>query len=103
MFQCSARNETGAKMLTKAEMINILVDLHMVEQSVAYRAYTNDSALLIYNEAAKQVYKKYGTDSLSFHHSYNRNLKNFALMNEIYGAVVDSLSFREAMSRSLVK
>lgn len=103
MFQCGSATETGAKMLTKGEMINILVDLHVLEQSIAYRSYTGDSALRIYNEAAKEVYRKHAIDSLSFHTSYDHYLKNFAHMNEIYSAVVDTLSYREALARSTSK
>lgn len=80
-------------------MTNILVDIHLVEMSVQERSYVGDTAGYVYHAAMRALYKKYGTDSTSFNSQLKLWMQDVKAMDDLYAAVVDTLSYREALAR----
>ncbi len=82
--------------LDKDRMINILIDIHIAEAKaggVSLRS--QDSATVYYKVLEGDVFKKHGVDSTTYYRSYRYYMNNIKEMDEIYAAVVDSLSLRE--------
>ncbi len=97
---CGSAPSENTKLLTKQQMTNILIDLHIVETSVAQRSYQGDSVMYVYNAAMNQVYQNHQTDSLQVDMSYRYYIQKPTLMDGIYEKVIDSLSILEALSRN---
>lgn len=82
-------------------MINILIDIHMAEARAGSALLrTQDSTTVYYKSLEQDIFKKYKVDSTKYYSSYRYYMENIQLMDEIYAAVVDSLSSRENSIKS---
>ncbi len=90
-------NDLPEDIMPPEQMISYLVDLHLAEASVQNLRLKRDSAKVIFAAREKYLLKEHQiTDSL-FIKSYNYYLRHPDKLEEIYGAVVDSLSLRESL------
>ena len=80
-------------LLDKSKMASILIDLHLAEAKMSYiGAKQADSTEIIYRNYEYAIFKEHGvTDSVYFR-SYEYYLEHMGEMEQIYSAVVDSLS-----------
>ena len=82
--------------LDKDRMINILIDIHIAEARAGGAALrSQDSSTVYYKVLEGDVFKKHGVDSTTYYRSYRYYMNNIKEMDQIYAAVVDSLSLRE--------
>ena len=82
--------------LDKDRMINILIDIHIAEAKAGGAALrSQDSSTVYYKVLESKVFKKHGVDSTKYYNSYRYYMHNIKEMDQIYAAVVDSLSLRE--------
>ena len=82
--------------LSKDRMINILIDIHVAEARAGGASLrSQDSSTVYYKVLENQVFKKHGVDSTTYYNSYRYYMHNVKEMDQIYAAVVDSLSLRE--------
>jgi hypothetical protein len=82
--------------LDKDRMINILIDIHIAEAKAGGASLrSQDSATVYYKVLEGDVFKKHGVDSTTYYNSYRYYMRNIKEMDQIYAAVVDSLSLRE--------
>lgn len=100
LFGCSDQDQSKAKRLTKGELTNILADIHLVEVSIQDRSYGGDTASYVYHAAMRSIYERHGTDSATFHTQFKEWMQDVKALDDLYAAVVDTLSYREALSRS---
>lgn len=100
LLACGKAEDKPAGLLTKEQMINILTDIHITEAKVSrmsFRSY--DSTQIVYKEFENDIFKKYKTDSVVYRQSYNYYLEHMAEMDEIYTAIVDTLTLRESLGK----
>ncbi|MBW8050195.1 MAG: DUF4296 domain-containing protein [Cytophagales bacterium] len=95
VFACVQQEEPPANIISKEQMINILVDIHIAEAMVDEAHLSKDSSIAIFKDLA--IFKKHGIEKENFDESYNYYLRNINILDDIYTAVVDSLSVRNAL------
>jgi len=94
IFSCDTE-ERPEDILSEREMINILVDFHLTEAKLKALKLNRDSSENLFSMLDDEVYEKYGIDDTAYLNSYRYYLDRPQQLNEIYAAVVDSLSFRQ--------
>ncbi len=92
---CVNKNDAPENIMTKQEMINFLIDLHIVEAKIGLSRIQNDSVKLFFPKIEDELYQKHQISDSLYKKSYQYYLSNISDMEEIYAAVVDSLSLRE--------
>lgn len=95
---CSSDDSQKA-VLTQEEMVNILIDIHLAEAGVQDMRLVPDSAAKIYSAEEKLIFKKHHVTDSNFIRSYNFYIEHSDQMEEIYSAVIDSLSLRQVLLR----
>ncbi|SDL05882.1 protein of unknown function [Catalinimonas alkaloidigena] len=88
-------------LIDQQTMVDILIDIHLAEARANQLNIPPDSAAWYYRYQQEQILQDYGLDSARFRESYNYYLQNVPLIDEIYGALVDSLSAREARNQAV--
>lgn len=92
---CIDQKGTPDGILSKQKMVDFLIDLHIIEARLNTVRFPQDSVKLFFPDIEKELFEKHNiTDSIYFV-SYQYYLENVKEMEEIYTAVVDSLSIRE--------
>ena len=98
---CVTEPKPPAGTLSKQQMVAILAEIHVAEataQQVSFRG--ADSTQLFYKHLERQILRRFNTDSTQYHDSYRWYVQHVREMNEIYTAVVDTLSARQAEARA---
>ncbi len=86
--------------LSKDKMVDILIDIHIAEARAGQvNLRSQDSTQMYYNYLEAKVFKKHKIDTATYNRSYRFYTNNMKYMDEIYAAVVDSLSLRESMGK----
>jgi len=83
--------------MSEEEMINYLIDLHLSEAAVQNLRLKSDSARVVFAVREKYILKKHQLTDSVFLKSYSYYLKHSEKLEEIYGAVVDSISLRQSL------
>lgn len=93
---CSPVSENKpANLMTKDQMVAFLIDSHEMEGNLQTIKIPQDSLKLIFSDLEAELYQIHGIDSQQFLLSYHYYLNEVDELNEIYEAVIDSLSLRE--------
>ena len=87
-------------LVSKEQMVSFLIDLHLAEAKINTLAVPYDSSKLLYKHYEKYLFEKYGIEDSAYYESFKYYLHNLQAMDEIYGAVVDSLNVMNTMSRA---
>lgn len=82
-------------LLPKAKVVAVLAQLHLLETRVESSRLTPDSARALYQAQQKEILWKEEVSDSAFHRSYRYYGIHGRDMDEIYGAVIDSLSALE--------
>lgn len=91
------KNKIADGIYSKDDMVNILVELHLVE--AAYRSgAVSDSANKNTKMVQSIVLERLGTDTLQFEESYNYYSSNSKKLEEIYLLVGEELTKRKIQS-----
>jgi hypothetical protein len=93
---CIKEEKHPKQVLTKEQMVAVLVDIHIAEaraNRVALRSY--DSIQAYYKKLERDVFVKHKVDSASYRKSFTYYMDHMKHMDEIYAAVVDSLNVKE--------
>ena len=99
VFACVQQEEPPENLISKDQMIKILIDIHIAEAIVNIMNVSKDSSMVMFNGLEQKIFDKYRMDKEQFHDSYNYYLHNINILDDIYTVVVDSLSMREALFR----
>ncbi len=83
--------------MSEEQMINYLIDLHLSEAAVQNLRLKSDSARVVFAVQEKYLLKKHNLTDSVFLKSYGYYLDHSEKLEEIYGAVVDSISLRQSL------
>jgi hypothetical protein len=97
---CIERPVPPAGTLTQSQMVQILVDIHIAEAKVGHFSFRNiDSSKALYRRYEQDIFKKHGVDTTTYRKSFEFYLENTQYLDDIYSAVIDSLSYRESIGK----
>jgi hypothetical protein len=98
LLGCVRKDNPPEDILSKQQMVSFLIDLHLMEAKINVTRFPKDSTKVYFPAIEEALFKKHNiTDSIYFK-SYQYYLNDMFEMEEIYSAVVDSLSLRERIS-----
>lgn len=90
-----------ADLLEKDQMISLLIDLHLAEAKMSYTGSRNaDSIEIIYRNYEQAIFEEHHATDSSYLHSYEYYLDHMDELEEIYSAVVDSLSVMNSVEKA---
>lgn len=101
LFSCSQKRNTPSDVIPEEKMVQFLMDVHIEEARLLALNLPRDSARTLFDEIEKKLFKKHGLDDSVYKKSYEYYLNDVKGLDEIYGAIVDSLSLRERLSKTL--
>ena len=84
-------------LMNEGEMVNYLIDLHMAEAGIQNLRLSADSSKIVFAIKEKQLLKKHHITDSVFVNSYNYYLERPVKLEEIYSAVVDSISLKQSL------
>jgi ADP-glucose pyrophosphorylase len=87
---CIKESRPPEGLIPKEKMISFLIDL--------LTRMNKDSIRAFFPEVEQRLFEKHGIDDSLYMISFNYYLQEVELMEEIYSAVVDSLSLRERLN-----
>jgi len=83
------------------KMISFLVDLHLAEAKMSYGDIRDaDSLEIVFRNYERSLFNKYDMQDSAYYRSYEYYLTNMDQLQEIYGAVVDSLSVLNSIEKN---
>ncbi len=97
---CANTEELPENLLSKEKMVGILIDIHIAEaraNRIQLRSY--DSTQAYYKKLEADVFSKHKVDTARYRMSYRYYMNHMKELDDIYTAVVDSLSLRENLGK----
>jgi hypothetical protein len=94
---CMNKSKPPEGLIPQDKMISYLIDLHIHETKATSSRMNKDSIRAFFPEVERQLFEKHGIDDSLYLMSFEYYLTEIELMEEIYTAVVDSLSLRERL------
>ena len=98
-ISCVRKDKPPEGIMSKQEMVSFLIDLHIMEAKITTVRFPNDSVKLFFPEIEKELFLRHDVSDSVYFKSYQYYLNDMFAMEEIYTAVVDSLSLRERVSK----
>jgi hypothetical protein len=95
---CVRKDNPPDDIMSKQEMVSFLIDLHIMEAKMNIVRFPRDSTKVFFPEVEKALFEKHNISDSIYFKSYQYYLNDMFMMEEIYSAVVDSLSLRERIS-----
>ncbi len=92
---CSSKENIPEKLLTKEQMVMLLIDMHISEGKAFAMNVPQDSSKVLSAIFGNEVLRKHNISESVFIENYNYYLLEIEEMNNIYRAVVDSLNYRQ--------
>lgn len=97
LFACAEeKNEyvkKPANLLSKDKMVSFLIELHLAEAKISYAKVKNpDSTEILFRNYEQYLFEKHHIDDSVYYRSYEYYLAHMDQLEDIYTAVVDSLS-----------
>ncbi len=91
VLSCSSNAEKD--ILSKEKLASVLSDIHMAEATINEKHIgSSDSALVLFQEFQKQIFKKHGVDSLQVNKSFEAYVKEPDEFLEMYELVSEELT-----------
>ncbi len=88
-------SEMPASVLPMNEMVNMMIDVHLLESTISSENLLRDSGMVLNNLYKKDVYRKYKITDSIYKINFDYYSSHPALLDKVYESVVDSLSLRE--------
>ncbi len=83
--------------LPKEKMVEYLIDLQITESKITYLNLPQDTVRKFYSRIQKELLQKHHISDSAYYKSLSYYLYDVNGMEDIYSAVVDSLSLRERL------
>jgi len=102
LFSCQQEEaiEKPKGLVSEEKMISFLIDMHMAEAKVSYaKVKDRDSLEIIFRNYEQALFEKHQIQDSAYYRSYEYYLSDMEKMNEIYSAVVDSLSVLNSIEK----
>ncbi|WP_286747767.1 DUF4296 domain-containing protein [Roseivirga sp. UBA1976] len=100
LVACKKEETIPSGILTKEQMVDLMIDIRMAEGKVGTISLSADSAKVLYKALEKRVLNAHGLDSASYVKSYNFYLTRPELFLEVTDIVLDSLKARNSKQYS---
>jgi len=94
---CGKSIKTPEGILEKGKMISILLDIHLIEGQIQQLRVTRDSSTRVFKYFEREIFEKHEVSDSVYYNSLGFYYDHPELMEEIYTAIVDSLSVQEQM------
>jgi hypothetical protein len=98
-FACTKNKPAPEHLLSKEKMVSILIDVYIAEGKVNSLDVKTDSMSNLFAAYEKHIFQKHEVTDSIYRESYQWYLEDIIAMDQIYSAVVDSLSLRERTRR----
>lgn len=95
VLSCGESENKPEKLLPKAKMVEMLIDIHILESEMQNLRLKKDSSQLLYNSFERDIFKNNNVDKEAYLRSFEYYLDDVDAMEEIYNVVIDSLNFME--------
>jgi len=95
---CVSKPEVPADVMSKEAMVSYLIDIHILEGKVTQLVIPRDSTELLYRFFEDRLKTEHNLNDSIYMQSLEFYYGHPELMEEIYSAVLDSLSLYERMS-----
>ena len=95
-ISCSS-DRPPKSIMNEQDMINYLIDLHIAEAAVQNLRLKADSARIVFAAKEKHLLKEHNVTDSIFISSYNYYLNHPLKLEDIYAAVVDSISLKQSL------
>ena len=92
IFSCKNNDYENDLYLPKDKMINILIEIHLLEEKVNQLNYSEDSLKTIYELFEKEIFKNHDVSDEEYRKSYSYYFFDPKQLDEIYQSVIDSLN-----------
>lgn len=92
--------ETPENLLSQAQMVQILADIHTAEAQIESQVVYPDTAIMVFNQQEKAIFEKHEVTEQQFRDTYNYYQENLKQMDALYEIIVDTLSLRETKMRA---
>ena len=83
--------------MSKAQMVSYLIDMHIEEAKISTLRIPEDTVKKFYGKIQQELFRKHGVSDSIYFKSLSYYLYDVKSMDDIYAAVVDSLSLRERL------
>ena len=90
-------NQQPKSIMDEQDMINYLIDLHIAEAAVQNLRLKADSAKIVFAAQEKYLLNEHHITDSIFIDSYNYYLQRPIKLEDIYSAVIDSISLRQSL------
>ncbi|MGD1889175.1 MAG: DUF4296 domain-containing protein, partial [Cyclobacteriaceae bacterium] len=88
-------------LLSKDQMVSILIDLHLAEAKMSYTGSRKaDSIEIIYRNYERTIFNEHSVTDSTYFRSYEYYLEHMDQMERIYTAVVDSFSVMNSLEKA---
>lgn len=94
-LSCGNSKDKPENLLSKAKMVDILIDIHILESEIQSLRLSKDSSQLLFNTFERQVFNDHQVSKEVYKMSFEYYLEDVKEMERIYGVVIDSLNYRE--------
>lgn len=93
------QDRAKSTLMSKEQMVDFLIDLHLSEATVQDMRLKADSANVLFSIQERLLYRQHNVSDSLFIKSYQYYLEQPVQMEEIYAAIIDSLSLRQVLLR----
>jgi hypothetical protein len=94
LFSCSGKKK-HSDILSPKQMVEALTNVYLGEQKVARLGLTTDSSIKVFDRIEKSLLQQSGTSDSVFRKSFDYYVDRPKELEQIYTAVIDTLSLRE--------
>ena len=96
---CVPEVEVPRDVMSKNQMISFLIDVHILEAQTGQLRISRDSARVVFQYFEDELLQKHNVKDSLYFRSLEFYYSHPLLMEEVYAAVLDSLSLYERMSK----
>ena len=95
LVSCFTKKRAPKGILEREEMVKVLSEIYVTEEKVNRLSLSSDSAAIVFEKLRERVFQKVGTQDSILKRSMQYYTRRPKEMEQIYTALVDSLSLRE--------
>ncbi len=100
LLACSRKTQPPPEgILSKDRMIEYLIDLQITEAKINSLNLPEDTVKKFYGDIQRELFKRHNISDSTYYKSLSYYIYTVKEMDDIYSAVVDSLSLRERLHK----
>jgi hypothetical protein len=103
LLSCCAKEERPAGILSREQMVKVLMDIYITEEKVNRLSLRQDSALAVFDRMEQKIFERAGAKDSMFEKSFDYYFSRPEELHLIYSAVVDSLQLKEQRTPDVPK